>query len=132
MEYPKGSHIAVGEHWRSSDFDCQCESPDCRITLIKPELVEALDELWDEVDGGLYFTSAYRCGEHNHMIGGSAGSEHRNGGAVDAKRRGLTGKQIAFLAEKIPEFKNGGIGLYKSYPLMAHLDVRGFKVRWTK
>ena len=72
-------------------------------------------------------TSALRCAPHNASVGGSRASQHMRGTAADIKVTNHTGQALAAIAERVPQFKEGGIGVYE---WGIHLDVRGGRARW--
>lgn len=73
-------------------------------------------------------TSGYRCPNYNALVGGVPNSEHLQGNAADVVVNGYNPTDIREFAEKIPEFQNGGIGVYPDY---IHLDVRSSgRARW--
>jgi len=46
-----------------------------------------------------------------------------------ATPKGLTDKRFAEIAEKVPSFRDGGIGLYLG---RIHVDIRKGRARWKK
>ncbi|MBI4642492.1 MAG: DUF882 domain-containing protein, partial [Deltaproteobacteria bacterium] len=53
------------------------------------------------------------------------------GRAADVCISGMSLKTVAKLAEGVPAFRNGGIGVYSENGFV-HLDVRGHRARWGK
>tara|TARA_R110000803_G_scaffold123551_3_gene191461 strand:+ start:1158 stop:1484 length:327 start_codon:yes stop_codon:yes gene_type:complete len=95
------------------------------------ELAENLQVLRDIV-GRLDLTNAYRCKEHNADVGGSSDSQHLKGKAADIKSKTITPTKMAIIVDdlmKIEKFKLGGIGIYNTF---THLDIRGYRARWSK
>lgn len=125
-KFEKGSEEKVGGHWQVLDFDCTCSLPTCKVTLIDTDLLAALTVLYQYYPG-VIFTSAFRCPIHNHKVGGAEQSMHLIGKAVDVKVPGIDPHEVAETAKKIEQFRNGGIGLYRTF---THLDTRHKRARW--
>lgn len=105
---------------------CGCLTP-LGVDLNLRRLAPALQQLRDLAGSPIIVTSGYRCPKHNEAVGGSKGSQHMHGIAADVWSRTLTPGQLKVLAEKIPAFVNGGIGLY---PTWIHVDIREGRARW--
>ena len=69
------------------------------------------------------------CNRHNKAVGGAEQSFHTLGMAADVScPAGVSPEELAVIAEEIPLFREGGIGVYASW---VHLDVRqSGKARW--
>lgn len=106
---------------------CGCKPIPAGIDANLARLARALQELRDLAGVPLIVTSGYRCPAHNQAVGGAPGSQHMHGLAADIWSKHLTPKELADLAEKIPAFANGGIGLYSRW---VHVDVRNGRARW--
>lgn len=125
--FAKGLSVPLTEHFASTDFDCHCRRPACELTLIDPALPPALETLW-AITGPFKIDSGFRCEKHNEEIGGAPSSQHTQGRAADCKSLvGKSGIEMAAAAELVPQFHNGGIGIYFAF---AHLDTRDGKARW--
>jgi uncharacterized protein YcbK (DUF882 family) len=107
-----------------SEFACKCG---CGKDNISPKLVGALQALRDTIGEPIIINCGCRCVKHNKEIGGVKDSQHVLGKAADIRCKNLSPKELKKFAEQIPEFNNGGIGLYKTF---LHVDVRGNKARW--
>lgn len=105
---------------------CGCRVP-TGVDRNLAQLAQALQQLRDLAGVPLIVTSGYRCPAHNTSIGGARGSQHVFGSAADIWSKHLTPQEIKALAEKIPAFANGGIGLYSRW---VHVDVRNGRARW--
>ena len=111
--------------FNKSEFVCK----HCGRIRINIKLVNALQKLRDNVNKPIKINSAYRCLDHNRSIGSDDTSQHIKGNAADIVIKGLTPKEVAKIAETIPVFKDGGIGIYKTF---THVDVRSNgPARWT-
>jgi len=115
-----------------SEFECKCgcKMPEFVKENVK-ELAENLQVLRDVV-GRIDLTNAYRCKEHNADVGGATNSQHIKGKAADIKSNTLSPSEIASITDdlmKSEKFKLGGIGIYNTF---THVDIRGYKARWSK
>ena len=120
------------ENFSIEEFECKCG-------CIMPEFVkkniqilaENLQVLRDEV-GRLYLTNGYRCAAHNADVGGVKDSQHVTGKAADIKSKILNPGDIAQVVDdlmKTEKFEMGGIGIYNTF---THIDIRGYRARWSK
>lgn len=113
-----------------SEFACKGANCCNRTAPVLPELVHALQELRDQVGTPLVITSGFRCRTHNKAVSGSLDSQHCLGTAADVLcPKGFTPQRFAELAELIPAFRDGGVGVYPEDNFI-HVDVRGSKARW--
>lgn len=94
----------------------------CGAVKVHPKLVKLLQELRDVLGKPLWFTSAYRCPEHNARVGGARNSRHLTGEAVDIPVY-ITGLSYAALFELVKELGFTGIGVNKTKGFI-HVDVR--------
>ena len=115
-----------------SEFECKCG---CKMPAFVKENVKELAEnlqVLRDVVGRIDLTNAYRCKEHNADVGGSTNSQHIKGKAADIKSNTLSPSEIASITDdlmKSEKFKLGGIGIYNTF---THVDIRGYKARWSK
>jgi zinc D-Ala-D-Ala carboxypeptidase len=130
----------LSTHFSKSEFSCHCGKCGGMIDKLDMKLIAALEALRLCV-GPIIVNDGVRCPAHNKAVGGvqerinkrtgkpiaGSGSQHLYGRAADIRSPKLTPEQLAAEAERIPEFKNGGIGIYKTF---VHVDVRGFRARW--
>lgn len=114
----------VTKHFSEKELSCRC----CGKLKIDPVLLVALEKLRELVGKEITVNCAYRCPKHNKEVGGVSNSQHVFGKAADIKVKGMTPKDLAKLAEKVPEFANGGVGTYSTF---VHVDVRNKKSRWS-
>ncbi len=73
-------------------------------------------------------TSWYRPAEINRRVGGASHSRHMVGDAIDFYCVGLTGNQVYWFLDP---WWPGGLGRYRRYPNLVHLDARSERARWT-
>lgn len=126
----------LSQHFFLDEFECRCgacdmpEEVEDNIRLI----ADRLEVIRRAACMPLTITSGYRCQEHNDTVGGAKHSYHTVGLAVDIHTF-YPGAFIAGIAtglmsaNKMPE---GGIGLYRDFPHMCHIDWRGHATRWLK
>ncbi len=109
------------------EFECKCN---CVFNSVDPRLVEALQCLRDLLGVPININSACRCEVYNRKKGGKKDSQHLMGRAADIWCKGIKPRKIAEIAEQIPEFRKGGIGIYRTF---VHIDARiNGPARWGK
>lgn len=113
-------------HFSREEFACK----DCGAVLIAPMLLAGLEEMRELAGLAVIIHDGYRCEEHNKDVGGVGRSEHLKGAAADIEIPPLSLRQMYELALKIPQFRNGGIGVYDSK--FIHVDVRNHLARWAR
>src|SRR5690242_10311706 len=116
----------LGAHFSREEFVCHC----CGEFRLDDHLLAALEALRERVGEAVLVLSGYRCPEHNRRVGGAANSQHVLGKAADVRVPGLTLQQMYELAESVPAFAQGGIGVYDRGFL--HVDVREPRARWSQ
>ena len=63
-----------------SEFTCKCG---CGTVILLKPLIDALQEVREEIGGPIRINSGTRCVEHNAKEGGLDDSEHLTGEAID-------------------------------------------------
>ena len=120
----------LSPHFKRAEFSCQGASCCWHSSPVNERLIKALEGLRILLQAPITITSGFRCNRHNTNIGGAADSYHTLGMAADIKVQGYSPAGIAALAEDIPDFRAGGIGIYSGW---VHLDVRtSGAARWDK
>jgi uncharacterized protein YcbK (DUF882 family) len=116
----------LSDHFERSEFACQCG---CGFCAVDVELLFVLEQTRRHFnDRPLHINSGCRCADHNGAIGGSNGSMHTKGMAVDFFIKGVDAAKVAdYLEKTFPD--TYGIG---RYPGRTHLDVREQKARWSE
>ena len=114
----------LSNHFSGYEFTCH----HCGGLGVSMKLVYALQELRDLAGVPIGVTSGYRCPDHPLTIKRPT-SCHAKGLAADIVITGHTVIQMAKLAESVPAFAEGGIGLYP-FNGFIHVDVRREKGRW--
>jgi len=116
------------------EFRCPC----CSEIGLDRRLLPALQKFRDLLGRPVIITSGCRCLTHNASLGSHRASTHvfERGPifvvgtkAADVKVSGLNLSEMLHAAEQIPEFAEGGIGIYPNEGFL-HLDVRRGKARW--
>lgn len=115
--------IVESEHFTRTQLACPC----CGECDLDQRLLPALEKL-RALAGEIEIVHAYRCAKANGQALGVSKAAHLQGRAVDIKIRGMSLQQMYDLAEQVPEFEMGGIGVNDDGTL--HIDVRAFKARW--
>lgn len=123
----------LSENFSRSEFMCPCG---CGLADPHPMLVAGLQALCDlaqntrELRPVFRVTSGCRCHRHNHEVGGAATSRHLRQAhgyseAADGYLEGWSLANLLGLAEQVPRFAAGGIGVYldERGPRL-HFDVR--------
>ena len=114
----------LSTNFSRKEFACNCG---CGFDTVSEKLVKALQTLRDIVGKPIIITSACRCEKQNKNVGGKKDSQHLLGTAADIQVDGMSTLRLATLAETIPAFAKGGVGLYKTF---LHVDVRNGRARW--
>ena len=110
------------------EFACKCGTY-CDGYPVEPAeaLVRVLDEIREQTGLPVYVNSGIRCPEHNAAVGGADHSRHMDGDAADIRCPGKTPKELYDIACDVIG-NTGGVGLYD---WGVHVDVRGYRARWT-
>ena len=116
----------LSAHFSKAEFACHC----CGQLKVEQRLIDALEQLRDLAGKAIVVHDGYRCPAHNQEVGGVSHSEHTQGTASDVEIPGLSLRQMYELALQVPEFAQGGIGVYDGGFL--HVDVRQHVARWAR
>jgi hypothetical protein len=73
-------------------------------------------------------TSWYRPPHINRSVGGSTYSRHLVGDGIDFICNGISGNQLYW---SLDPWWPGGLGRYRKFPNLCHIDARGHRARWT-
>jgi uncharacterized protein YcbK (DUF882 family) len=117
-----------GRYFSERELGCPCG---CGQNGVTEQLVTALDDLRELAGEPIHINDAFRCKHHNEEVGGVPNSEHPNGQAADIRIQGKTPIEMYELAQQIPAFNEGGIGLY-DHGNFIHVDVREKRARWAR
>jgi uncharacterized protein YcbK (DUF882 family) len=134
----KGERFKMGDHFSSSEFECQCSYKSCVEQKISKELIDKLNLVRIEMGSPLYITSGFRCFKHqcdlrNEVNSGktkltvvaSTVSQHELGNAADISPRVITMIKLRKIIEKLFDT----IGLAKTF---YHVDIRPLKTDGSK
>lgn len=118
----------MSKHFKKEEFACQCG---CGFDYVDPRLESGLELLRDILRKPIIINSGCRCKKHNAEVGGEPNSQHLLGKAADIRIVGILPQRIFQAAALVPEFQQGGIGIYDTW---LHVDVRtdGRPHRWDK
>lgn len=107
------------KYFDMEEFACKCcgELP---VGGMNPVLLEALDQLREELCSPIFVTSGYRCPEHNREVGGVENSQHVLGNAAD-----IICPDVPFeeFIEAVNRIGFDGIGVYWGQGFI-HCDMR--------
>ena len=81
----------------------------------------------DRIGRPFIVTSWYRPPEVNRRVGGASRSRHIVGDAIDFYVNGLTGNQLYWALDP---WWPGGLGRYRRFSRLSHIDARGSRARW--
>ena len=116
----------LSAHFSRSELQCRC----CGRLQIDSRLLDGLELLRNLAGTPVLVHAGYRCEQHNHEVGGVPHSEHVRGWAADVALPGVSLQRMYELALAVPEFAEGGIGVYDGGFL--HVDVRERCARWAR
>lgn len=105
--------------------------PSYRYARLSPRLVELLETLRAELGGKpLVVTSGYRPPAYNQAVGGVPNSAHVDGLAADVYSPAVPIDTLWSLADRLVGDR-GGVGYYRGQGFV-HVDLRGYRARWTE
>ncbi len=116
----------LSPHFSKAELACPC----CGELKVEKRLLDALEDLRSLAGKPIVIHDGYRCPNHNQEVGGVTDSEHTRGMAADVDIPGLSLQQMYELALQVPEFVEGGIGVYDGG--FVHVDVRLHCSRWAR
>lgn len=114
--------MRLSKNFSLSEFVCKEGRGEVFVDML---LVEKLQELRDMVGKPISIVSGYRSEAYNRKCGGAKKSQHLFGKAADLQIVGMPPKQVVELAEDVGF---DGIGVYSTF---VHVDVRGYRARWS-
>jgi uncharacterized protein YcbK (DUF882 family) len=127
MEGEARMTMSESKHFQRSELECHCGCGECEMS---EHFMAALEKLRTLADMPMVLSCAYRCSKHNAEARGVSKSSHLGGRAADLKIPGLSLQEMYDLAEQVPEFNLGGIGVYDDG--FVHVDVRVNRARWAR
>jgi uncharacterized protein YcbK (DUF882 family) len=114
----------LSPHFSRNELQCRC----CARWQLDSRLLDGLEALRALAGVPVIVHAGYRCPRHNQEVGGVPGSEHTLGMAADVAVPGISLQRMYELALAVPQFAEGGIGVYDGGFL--HVDVREHRARW--
>lgn len=99
--------------------------PDAKVLEGMFRIAKLFEPARNLVDRALILTSGYRPPAINRAAGGATRSRHLVGDAIDGYVEGLSGNALAYILRDWP----GGLGTYRRYPRLIHLDGGPWR-RW--
>ena len=128
--YSEGSQAGqmgdLSAHFSRSELQCRC----CGRLQVDWRLLDGLEKLRELAGVAIRVHAGYRCPEHNQKVGGVPHSEHMQGMAADISLPSISLQRAYELALEVPQFAEGGIGVYDGGFL--HVDVRERCARWAR
>lgn len=121
-KYKRGVRTKITDNFYSTEFDCKCEYPECKWTIIDLDHVANLQQKRNGWRKRIDINSGYRCEKHNKDEGGSSRSRHKVSDATDIKVEGMSSDKVADDCENFD-----GLGRYDFF---THVDSRNWKARW--
>lgn len=119
-------------NFKLEEFKCGCKGKYCTgyPTVLNIQLLKNLQALRNKF-GATTITSGLRCSKHNSAVGGTSGSRHKSGKAVDIKNAvsaTVQGrKQIMSFWKTLPKWRYTYCNINGDYPNMGtsvHVDVK--------
>jgi zinc D-Ala-D-Ala carboxypeptidase len=97
------------KNFTEKETRCQCRGRYCNGTphKVARSLMDAVQNVRNEIGEPLIRTSILRCVMWNKLQGGVSGSWHMKGQAFDGYCASLSAKQLLALFKKQPKFKRG-------------------------
>ena len=123
----KNSDTLISPNFRESEFFTKC--PDFRNDnhLLDGRLITAIQAVRDFIGAPVYITSSYRTKQCNKDCGGSPGSLHLQGMALDfttASCNSLIIENISQYGKLFLLLHSCGIKGFGLYPAHIHIDTR--------
>lgn len=103
------------KHFKESEFRCKDE---CGLLVVKPLLLERLEQLRAAIGRPIPIVSGFRCCVHNTNVGGAGRSRHTVGEAADIPKA----LRVTVHQAKAAGFT--GIGIDGDSQFVTHVDVR--------
>lgn len=116
----------LSPHFTKQEMACH----HCGRLVVRPQLLAGLETLRLRAGAPVIVQDGYRCPEHNLEVGGVPDSQHCLGQAADVNICGSSLQEMFDFAVSVPEFRDGGIGVYDGG--FIHVDVRATAARWAR
>lgn len=120
----------LGPHFMAFEFRCPDRSTYCYLR-VAVELVTALEDIRSALGGQpVRIHSAYRPPGYNRQVDGALHSAHIDGLAADLQVIGVPSSRLLEVCDQVIGDR-GGVGYYPEQGI-CHIDVRGYRARWTE
>lgn len=122
------------KYFKIDEFKCKCCG---KLPKGMPpdELVDVLVEIREHFGKPLIIRSPYRCPENNKRNQGASRSRHLVGDAVDFIVKEIPTKEVFRHVLQTYNDKPYGLAIsinpYNEFGGFIHLDIRGYKARWS-
>lgn len=118
--------MQLTDNFKLDEFACHCGCNEhANYVQNLTELAQALELDRKAYGKPMKIFSGFRCAAHNTAVGGVKNSYHLKGLAADLHAEDTDDLARLHLAVLRGGGFPGGVGLYKSNPLLLHRDVRG-------
>lgn len=97
----------LSEHFKKSEFMCQCEGRYCDgyPDEISQNLIDILEAVREKYGKPIIITSGLRCERHNAEVGGVDGSRHIYGKAADFWFEGMDKNAVIAYMQTLPNYQ---------------------------
>lgn len=123
--FPNDTHYS--EHFTKAELACHCGCPTTPDEAQRLSVLAAhLEELRHAAGGyPLTVNDAKRCAAENARVGGAPHSQHMECRAADLSSAQHVPSELAWLANTVDAFHQGGIGTYDAeHGNFVHVDYR--------
>lgn len=132
LRFNKNAGARLSPHFISTEFDCPCDDPNCKETIIDESLIVNLEKMHEEEQAALKINSGHRCKYYQNVLRlrgyetSTGPSKHEDGGAADVSRvdERKNGVELEKSARKAG-FTSVGVG-----HSFVHVDTRPGYRRW--
>lgn len=127
-EAPAAPDAVEGDWWKNIqyfdryEFACKCGGKYCHTGFpVEPDktLVIVADRVREHFDSPIDVSSGVRCSQHNANVGGTSGSRHKSGKAMDFRVRGKSASMVLGYVQQQPEIRYA----YAIDDEYVHMDV---------
>lgn len=118
--------VQLNRYFKLSEFACKCGCVMPRDVLSNVLLVATeLEKLRIKMGAPIIINSGYRCKAYNTRVGGSPGSYHMRGMAVDIRSSAFASSYLFSVVKEMVGKKVLSAGGLKQYSSFVHYDIRG-------
>lgn len=117
----------LSEHFQLSEFRPGEHS--YNYIRISPSLIQTLETIRKKAGKPVEVTSGYRPVAYNRKVGGVSNSTHIDGLAADIYVDGMSTEALHAICDGVIGDR-GGVGYYPTLEFV-HIDLRGYRARWT-